>query len=112
MAQLKDLVVTGPSRLIGNVYTSQIQLTEINAPTASNGTTYGPGSNGQVLKSNGTSVYWAADNNTTYSSQAAASGGTAVSLCTTGEKYTWNDKYTKSEIDTMLGDVETLLAAI
>lgn len=29
---------------------------------------------------------------TTYSSQAAASGGTAVSLCTTGEKYTWNNK--------------------
>lgn len=29
---------------------------------------------------------------TTYSSKAAASGGTAVSLCTTGEKYTWNSK--------------------
>ena len=32
------------------------------------------------------------DNNTTYSSKAAASGGTDVSLCTTGEKYTWNNK--------------------
>lgn len=29
---------------------------------------------------------------TTYSSKAAASGGTAVSLVTTGEKYTWNSK--------------------
>ena len=29
---------------------------------------------------------------TTYSSKAAASGGTDVSLCTTGEKYTWNNK--------------------
>ena len=29
---------------------------------------------------------------TTYTSQAAASGGTAVSLVTTGEKYTWNNK--------------------
>ena len=29
---------------------------------------------------------------TTYESKAAASGGTAVSLCTTGEKYTWNNK--------------------
>ena len=29
---------------------------------------------------------------TTYSSLAAASGGTAVSLVTTGEKYTWNSK--------------------
>jgi hypothetical protein len=29
---------------------------------------------------------------TTYESKAAASGGTDVSLCTTGEKYTWNSK--------------------
>lgn len=29
---------------------------------------------------------------TTYESKAATSGGTAVSLCTTGEKYTWNNK--------------------
>ena len=32
------------------------------------------------------------DSNTTYSSKAAASGGTDVSLVTTGEKYTWNNK--------------------
>lgn len=31
-------------------------------------------------------------NNTTYESKEAASGGTAVSLVTTGEKYTWNNK--------------------
>ena len=36
---------------------------------------------------------------TTYSSQAAASGGTAVSLCTTGEKYTWNNKANTSALD-------------
>lgn len=35
---------------------------------------------------------WRADANTTYENKAAASGGTAVSLCTTGEKYTWNNK--------------------
>lgn len=29
---------------------------------------------------------------TTYESKSAASGGTAVSLVTTGEKYTWNNK--------------------
>ena len=32
------------------------------------------------------------DTDTTYESKAASSGGTAVSLCTTGEKYTWNNK--------------------
>lgn len=35
---------------------------------------------------------WRDDANTTYSSLAAASGGTAVSLVTTGEKYNWNAK--------------------
>lgn len=34
---------------------------------------------------------------TTYESKAAASGGTAVSLVTTGEKYTWNNKGTYSK---------------
>lgn len=32
------------------------------------------------------------DSNTTYSSKAAASGGTDVSLVTTGDKYNWNNK--------------------
>ena len=35
------------------------------------------------------------DTNTTYNSLTAASGGTAVSLVTTGEKYTWNNKQDK-----------------
>lgn len=34
---------------------------------------------------------------TTYENKAAASGGTAVSLVTTGEKYTWNNKGTYSK---------------
>ena len=41
-----------------------VKIKQIQAPTASNGSTYGLGTSGQVLKSNGTSVYWA--NNTTY----------------------------------------------
>ena len=40
-----------------------LKLRTINAPTASGGTTYGPGTSGQVLKSNGTTVYWATDTN-------------------------------------------------
>lgn len=35
---------------------------------------------------------WRDDSNTTYSSKAATSGGTDVSLVTTGEKYTWDNK--------------------
>lgn len=53
---------------------------------------------------NGIITISSTDTNTTYSSEAAASGGTDVSLVTTGEKYTWNSKangvhnHTKSQI--------------
>ena len=48
------------------------------------------GSNVSLSNSSGTVTIAATD--TTYSSKEAASGGTAVSLVTTGEKYTWNNK--------------------
>ena len=48
------------------------------------------GSNVSLSNSNGTVTIAATD--TTYSSKSAASGGTDVSLVTTGEKYTWNNK--------------------
>ena len=48
------------------------------------------GSNVSLSNSSGTVTIAATD--TTYSSKAAASGGTDVSLVTTGEKYTWNSK--------------------
>lgn len=42
---------------------------------------------------------------TTYESKSASSGGTAVSLCTTGEKYEWNHKAD-------LGDITALQTSI
>ena len=44
------------------VESPQIKTSKILAPTTSGGSTYGVGTNGQVLKSNGTTVYWGADN--------------------------------------------------
>ena len=44
---------------------------------------------------------------TTYESKSASSGGTAVSLCTTGEKYTWNGKADKA-VPSASGNVATL----
>ena len=44
--------------------TNILKLYSITAPTSSGGTTYGLGTSGQVLKSNGTSVYWANDSTT------------------------------------------------
>ena len=189
MAQLKDLIVTGASQLVGDVNTSQIQISKVKALSTAGGNTYSTGTAGQVLMSNGSNgAYWGtpaasvtestvsgwgftkntgtitgvtADKglevsettighsnnitpqstraiypieidaqghitaydaavipltasstldatklsgtipancytNTTYSSLAAANGGTNVSLVTTGEKYTWNNKSTVS----------------
>lgn len=72
MAQLNDLIVTGNSQLIGPVYTSTLQLTSILAPSTSGGSTHTTGSNGQILKSNGSSVYWAADNSVTDTDEKVA----------------------------------------
>lgn len=58
MAQLKDLLVAGASRFIGDAYANKLQLTSLSAPTASNSATYGVGTNGNYLRSNGTSLYW------------------------------------------------------
>ncbi len=50
------------------------------------------GSNVTVTPDATNSKITIAATDTTYESKTAASGGTAVSLCTTGEKYTWNNK--------------------
>lgn len=63
MAQLKDSVVSGNLRVTDSTLTDTLQTTIIKAPTSSGGTTYGPGTSGQVLKSNGTTVYWGSDSN-------------------------------------------------
>ena len=63
MAQLKDSVVSGNLRVTDTTFTDTLQATIIKAPTSSGGTTYGPGTSGQVLKSNGTTAYWGSDSN-------------------------------------------------
>lgn len=78
MAQLKDTVVSGDLRVTDKAIADAIQAKTINAPTSSGGTVYGPGTNGQILKSNGSTVYWAADNNTTYTPANAAPGNIAT----------------------------------
>ena len=83
MAQLKDTVVSGNLRVTDAAMTDTMQAKIIKAPTSSGGTTYGTGSNGQVLKTNGTSIYWGPDEGNTYTAQTtsigSASAGTAIS---------------------------------
>ena len=57
MAQLKDLLVTGASRLIGDAFANKITIQTLADSAGSIGT------NGQVLKSNGTNIVWGSDNN-------------------------------------------------
>lgn len=45
------------------IFPGSIKFNTILIPTSSGGSTYGVGSNGQVLKSNGSTVYWASDSN-------------------------------------------------
>ena len=48
------------------------------------------------LTAGGKEITFLTPSDTTYSSKSAASGGTAVSLVTTGEKYIWNNKASTS----------------
>ena len=58
MAALKDSIVSGSLRVTDTTYTDTIQAQTIKAPTTSDGNTYGTGTSGQVIKSNGTTSYW------------------------------------------------------
>lgn len=50
----------------GDFSSGTLKLRIIQAPITSGGTTYGVGTSGQILKSNGSTIYWASDNNSTY----------------------------------------------
>lgn len=64
-----------------------------NTPTIGNGTiTIKQGTNSQTFSTNQGDNKTITLTDTTYESKTADSGGTALSLVTTGEKYTWNNK--------------------
>lgn len=58
MAQLKDLIVNGATQLLGDVITNNLKVITVVAPDSSGSSVYGKGIDGQVLKTNGNSVYW------------------------------------------------------
>ena len=58
MAQLKDLIVNGASRFIGDSFVNQIQINSLKAKANSTTTIYSQGENDQLLTSNGNNVYW------------------------------------------------------
>ena len=58
MAQLKDSMITGNLRVTDTIYTDTVQVDTIKTHTASDTSAVGPGTDGQILKTNGTSSYW------------------------------------------------------
>ena len=63
MAELKSSIVTGSVNVTAEMLADKIQVSKVHVPTESGGSDYGAGTNGQILKTNGITVYWGADNN-------------------------------------------------
>ena len=87
--------------------------TEHNQTIKSGSTTFGADAAVNIVAGSNVTITPDATNNkitiaatdTTYSSKAAASGGADVSLVTTGEKYTWNNKQNALPTTTTAGKV-------
>ncbi len=78
------VTVKTPQTVSGDkTFSGIVQVTTLHAPTSNGGTTYGAGSNNQVLKSNGTTVYWAADSNSN-TWRAIQANGTQIAGTETG----------------------------
>ena len=103
MAELKSSSILGNLSVTGSIISSgDIKTFKLNIPTASGGSTLGPGSNGQVLKTNGSSVYWGSESS--YSLPTATSstlGGVKVGNNITVSSGTIS--LTKSNVTTALG---------
>lgn len=63
MAQLKDTTVSGSLRATDTIYSTKLQTGILYAPTTNGGTTYGSGIDGNLLLSNGSSIYWGSIDN-------------------------------------------------
>lgn len=58
MAQLKDTIVTGNLRVTDTTLTDELQVDVIKTHSSSGANTMTAGTDGQILKTNGTSSYW------------------------------------------------------
>lgn len=97
-------MVSGSLRATDTLYSTTAQFNILRAPTASGGTTFGPGSANNLLKSNGTSIYWttlAASDIPTISITDKTSGTLTVARGGTGATTT------TGAITNLLGDSNT-----
>ena len=71
---ISDSTFTGAVTITSGV---NLKFNKIQVPVSSGSSTYSNGNKGQVLKSNGTTVYWAADDNTDADSKTSSSNTTS-----------------------------------
>ena len=64
MAHLGNTLVNGDLKVLQNAAASTVQTDAIKVRSSASATDYSVGTNGQVIKSNGTNAYWATDSNT------------------------------------------------
>ena len=83
----------------------KVGTTTIAADTTTDTLTLTAGSNVTLTPDATNDSLTIAATDTTYESKTATSGGTAVSLVTTGEKYTWNNKANTGDIPTKVSDL-------
>ena len=85
MADLNNTLIRGNLRVINDAYFANladisagtIKINKVLAPTTSGGTTYSAGTSGQLLISNGTSVYWSTVSYSLQSKTATQTGAIA-----------------------------------
>lgn len=106
----KSDVLYAKASALSNYATIEWVGTQI--PSVGNGTVTikqnGTSKGSFTMNQSGATTIELTDNNTTYSSLAAKSGGTNVSLVTTGEKYTWDNKQASiSDLSTIRSNAAT-----
>ena len=118
MAQLKDTVVNGSLRATDSLLSTTAQFKILNAPTAAGGTTYGPGTAGNVLSSDGTTIYWrGVKNNTSVGVLGWSSQANDAVLITSNTLAYWNGRHSgtasnlKYCIEGEFGNIVTYKAA-
>lgn len=83
MAQLKDTVVTGNLNVTNEVLTNSLQTTTIKIPIASGSTTLGPGTAGQIIKTDGSVAYWSTLPSASFVNNITFTQGTLPTISTT-----------------------------
>ena len=112
MAQLKSTVVNGNLRATDSVLAVTGQFKILEAPDANNSNTFSDGDNDQILRSNGSSVYWTTDvKSIQITTDSPLIGGDSSSAQTGAAAYTISFD-SQSPNTVLAGPTNTTVAAV